>query len=114
MGMNEGQDPEELCQLCKEPFKIHDTLGYHHPFTKPGQDPGAALNPVRKKKDETRPPTLIVAPAPDLVLRQVLLRKGLVTTEELEAMERELTVGAIGIRPAGQASGVFAEPPANG
>lgn len=110
--VTEGLDPERLCQLCKTPFDQHSEL--HHSFVEKGQDPGSAVQPPSKKKETPKAvPTLIVAPAPDLVLRQLMLRKGLITSEELEAMERELTVGTLGIQPPGQAPRVFAEPPAN-
>lgn len=109
----EGHDPDPNmpCQLCTVLRKDHGEK--HHPFVEKGQDPGAALGKPKKEASKPGTTTLIVAPAPDLVLRQVLLRKGLVTSEELEAMERELTVGTLGIQPPGQASHVFAEPPAN-
>jgi hypothetical protein len=111
MTNNEGLDP--TCQLC--PLKKSEHEGLHHPFVGPEQDAGSALNPPpkRDKKPESTP-HLIITPAPDLVLRRLLLRKGLITSEELEVTERELTLGVLGIQPASrQANGVFAEPPAN-
>lgn len=99
----EGQDP-----VCEMPG-CHLTLANHgermHSFVTPGQDPGAALKQPSKKDQKTPEPKIMVAPMPDLVLRGLLLRKGLITTEELEAVERELAVG--------QAPRVYAEPPAN-
>lgn len=113
MVTTEGQDPEELCQLCKEPFKIHDSMGYHHPFTGPGKDAGAALNPPKKKTQEQPRSTMIITPAPDLVLRGLLRRLGIITAEQLEAVERELTAGTIGIFPPDETTSFFSEPPAN-
>lgn len=110
----EGLDPTRRCKLCDTPFNEHGEK--HHLFVEANQDPGSAVNPPPKKKDESKgQPTLIVAPAPDLVLRGLLHRLGIITPEQLEAVERELTLGTIGIKPPdSQTSGFFAEPPANG
>jgi hypothetical protein len=110
----EGQDPEEVCQLCPNRRKTHESAGLHHTFVGKNDDPGAAIKAPEKKNKPAEPKTnLIISPAPDLVLRQVMLRKGLVTKEELEAMERELATGVVGFFPQGKTPNVFAEPPAN-
>lgn len=118
MGITDGLDrrdlvfaPETPCGLCGTPSEEHGSK--HHNFVGPDDDPGAAVKPPEKKKDKPAQPTLIVAPAPDIVLRQLLLRKGIITSEEVEAMERELTVGVLGIKPPSSTPSVFAEPPAN-
>jgi hypothetical protein len=109
----EGLDPDAECQLCFTRRRLHGEK--HHDFVEEGQDPGAAVKPPNKKKPpEQAKTTLIVSPAPDIVLRQLLLEKGLIRPEELEAKERELTLGTVGIRSADNSRGFFAEPPANG
>jgi hypothetical protein len=99
----EGQDPADKCTLCSIRRDEHTKL--RHPFGEQGVDPGAAIvQPSKKDKDKQQRPQLVIAPAPDLVLRQVLLDKGLLRPAELEAKERELTLG---IKPESQAPGVF-------
>lgn len=105
--MNEAYSPDLPCTLCGTIFNDHG--GRQHPFVGPNEDPGAALKKPEKKKPET--PRLIITPAPDLVLRQLLLRKGIITTEELEVVERELTVGVLGIQTSGQTSDVRTQSP---
>lgn len=108
----EGLDPRRQCRLCLTPFEEHGQR--QHTFVEEGQDPGAAIkNPDKKKRPEVMP-RLIITPAPDLVLRQLLLRKGLITSEELEVTERELTIGTLSVAPSAQAASVRSEPPANG
>jgi hypothetical protein len=107
--MNEGLNP--VCKLC--PLKKSEHEGLHHPFVGPDEDPGAAFKKPEKKRPNEAP-RLIITPAPDITLRQLLLRKGLITPGELEAIERELTLGVIGIQTSGQAADVRSEPPANG
>jgi hypothetical protein len=103
--------PDLPCGLCGIVFNDHS--GLVHPFVGPNQDPGAAVNPPNKrKKQETTTPRVIVAPMPDLVLRHALVKKGLLTPEDLEAAERELTLG-ISSSP-GQTNGVFADPDTSG
>jgi hypothetical protein len=98
------------CSVCGTPEEEH---GFRkHPFTPPGEQLVLPQQESKKKSDAV--PRLIITPAPDLVLRQVLLRKGLVTSEELEAMERELTIGVIGIQPAGKAPDVQSHESPNG
>lgn len=103
--------PDLPCGLCGIIFNDHG--GRVHPFVGPNQDPGSAVNPPNKKKkdQDTTRPQLVVAPMPDLVLRHALVKKGLLTPEDLEAAERELTLG-IPSSPI-QGNGLFAEPPAN-
>jgi hypothetical protein len=110
----EGLDPTRRCKLCDTPFNEHGEK--HHVFVEANQDPGSAVNPPPKKKDDSKgQSTLIVAPAPDLVLRTLLRRLGVISAFELEEVERELTLGTVGIKPPdSKTSGFFAEPPANG
>jgi hypothetical protein len=82
-------------------------MGYHHTFVNKNQDPGAAVTPPNKKKTEQKaaPAQFVIMPQPDLVLRGLLLQKGLITEQELEVVERELSVGP--------SPRFFSEPPAN-
>ena len=105
----EAYSPNLPCSLCGTIFNDHG--GRQHPFVGPNEDPGKAFDKPKKKTDPT--PRLIITPAPDLTLRQLLLRKGLITSAELEATERELTIGVLGIQTPGKASDVRSEPPPN-
>jgi hypothetical protein len=105
--------PDTPCDLCGTEYQEHASR--MHKFVGPGMDAGAAVNPPNKTKkpQEQSKTTLIVSPAPDIVLRQLLLEKGLIEPGQLEAKERELTIGTVGIRPGGYSADFFVEPPAN-
>lgn len=106
--MNEAQEPVK-CTTCQ---RTQDDHPFKHPFTPPGENQ-VIPEPPKKKKDQ-QAPTLIITPAPDLVLRQTLLKKGIITPEELEVTERELTIGVLGVKPvSGPADVLQSEPPAN-
>ena len=82
--------PDEVCVVCNTRFADHGER--RHAFTAEGQ-PLVIEQPSKKQKEQAPQVKVVVAATPDLVLRQTLLRKGLITTEDLEEVERELTLG---------------------
>lgn len=102
------------CRLCGQEKDDHGTL--HHAFVGPNEDPGAAIkNPDKNKKQPQQSPVSFhLLPAPDLVLRGLLHRLGIITPEQLEAVERELTLGTPQFQPPpGKTDVLSTEPPAN-
>lgn len=95
MVTSEGHDPrgDDRCQLCTQPRAMHDGSMIRHEFVELGQDPGSAIKqPKKKDKPSTVTPQLVIMPQPDIVLRQALIKAGIITRTEVEAMERELTI----------------------
>jgi hypothetical protein len=82
------------CTTCGRTENDHP---FKHPFTKPGEN--QVIPDPPKKKERQQGQTLVITPAPDLVLRGLLLRLGIITPEQLEAVERELNIGVIGVPP---------------
>lgn len=105
--MTEVNQEKPKCSACGN---TEDDHPFKHPFTLPGEQITIPEPPSKKKKEEPQA-RVMVAPMPDLVLRGLLLRLGIITSGQLEAVERELTLGFTA--PPGPTDVLSTEPPAN-
>lgn len=100
--MTEVAEEKPKCSACG---RAEDDHPFKHPFALPGEQV-TIPEPRKDKKKQEVTPRLVVAPMPDLVLRHALVKKGVITSEELEAAEHELTLGFI--PPPGQTDDISA------
>lgn len=91
---------EELCTICNRDRPAHKTM--HHGFSPPGQ-PSSLFekSPEAPETSPSGPRTTVRLPqSGDPILRMVLLRAGVITVAQLDAVEEELrATGAAGYVP---------------
>lgn len=85
--------PIELCSICNLPETEHGTGKVIHEFARPGQSLKLGKQADEKSShddhpvDEGRPRQF---PTGDPVLRMLMIRKGLITPQDLTDLEAEL------------------------
>jgi hypothetical protein len=77
---------EILCGVCHKPREWHDQASILHQF-----DPGGKLRP----KTQVSEPADVSLPKGDPILRLVLIRKGVISVDELEEVEKELKASGV-------------------
>lgn len=91
--MTKMTDSEPVCKTCGNTRKNHDM--FKHPFQVEDGGPDWVPPKEKAKKPDlsgpvTRSQQLVIAPAPDLALRSLLVAKGLITDAELKEAEYAL------------------------
>lgn len=87
--MTTESSDEDLCQVCQtgraEHTKLEEVNALRHQFSEHGE---LLRTPEKKKEDKVPRPIIQIMPAPDLALRALLKARGILSDEDLAALDQ--------------------------
>lgn len=97
-----ASEVQEICTICHKPQDGHN---YRHKFSPQGGKTGGLIKTGDQsaKGQPASEGSVRTLPGGDPVLRMVLLRKGLITVEDIETVEAELRATGVAGHDPGQA-----------